>query len=266
MEHLLDAWPLIAKHIDKVDHTLVLADYDGTLTPIVARPELAELQGTTRNLINDLARQSRVTVGLVSGRSLEDLRGKVGIRGIIYVGNHGLEIQGPGISFVHPVARELKPLLQRLCLMLTQALESVKGALVEDKGLTCTVHYRLVDEGRASDIASIVYEAIEKAGAEKMVVVASGKKVYEVRPATNWDKGQAVKLLVETSDRTRNGLTIYLGDDLTDEDAFRMIRRYDYGVSVLVGEPTSASQATYFLRSLSEVSTFLTRILEKVAR
>lgn len=266
MEHLLGAWPLIVKQIDKADHTLVLADYDGTLTHIVKRPELAELQGDTRNLLVDLARQSRVTVGLVSGRSLDDLRGKVDIKGIIYVGNHGLEIQGPGISFIHPAARELKPLLKQLCLKLTQTLETVKGVLVEDKGLTCTVHYRLVDEDRVSDIAGIVYETIRKAEAEKMVVVASGKKVYEVRPATDWGKGQAVKLLVETYDRTRNGITIYLGDDITDEDAFRMIRRYDYGISVFVGEYTSASQANYFLRSPDEVTTFLEKVLEKVAR
>lgn len=109
MEHLLSVWSKVAMQLSNARHVLLLTDYDGTLTPIVERPELANLSKDIRRLLQTLAYQRYITVGVISGRALVDLKDKVGISGIIYAGNHGLEIEGPGISFVNPVADELRP-------------------------------------------------------------------------------------------------------------------------------------------------------------
>ena len=110
MEHLLSVWPRVTLQIRDARHILLLTDFDGTLTPIVERPELANLTENTRLVLEALARRYEFRVGVISGRALADLKDKVGIPGIIYAGNHGLEIEGPEITFVNPVAEEIKPI------------------------------------------------------------------------------------------------------------------------------------------------------------
>ena len=136
MEQLLSAWPEVARRLQRARRILLLTDYDGTLTPIVERPELAHLPESTRMLLKALRYQPRFKVGVISGRALSDLKGRVGIHGIIYAGNHGLEIEGPGISFVNPIAEEMKPVLRVIHQVLKRALGGSRGVLVEDKGLT----------------------------------------------------------------------------------------------------------------------------------
>ena len=152
MEHLLSAWPKVIKQLRSASHILLLLDYDGTLTPIVERPELANLPEGMRQLLQALARQRRLTLGIISGRALADIKEKVGISGIIYAGNHGLEIEGPGISFVSPLAEEFKPILRLMHYVLSQALGAIKGVMVEDKGLTLSVHYRQVAEDKSEEV------------------------------------------------------------------------------------------------------------------
>jgi trehalose 6-phosphate phosphatase len=265
MEHLLSAWPKIIEQFAKARHFLLLSDYDGTLTPIVESPELAALSDDNRNLLNTLAHQPRFTLGIISGRSLGDLKQKVGLEGIIYAGNHGFEIEGPGLSFINPVAEEIKPFFRVVRQLLNMTLGTIKGVLVEDKGLTLSVHYRQVEEDQAKDVKSIIERTINGPISSRIFKVTSGKKVYEVRPAVNWDKGKAIRLLMKKYGRggRQSGLLpIYLGDDLTDEDGFRMIQKYGHGISVLVGEARPDSAAQYGLKSPIEVQEFLGRLLE----
>jgi len=250
-------------------HILLLTDYDGTLTPIVERPESANLPESTRLLFEALARHYEFTVGVISGRSLEDLKEKVSIRGIIYAGNHGLEIEGPGISFVNPMAEEFRPILRIVHQVLSRALQGIRGVIVEDKGLSLSVHYRLVDEYKTEEVNSTFERIAGGAQALGKVRITSGKKVHEVRPAVTWDKGKAVKLLMQKYGRGgRKGglLPIYLGDDLTDEDGFRVIENYGNGLSVFIGEEVQHSAARYFLKSPAEVAEFLEILLEQARR
>jgi len=260
LEYLLSAWPAVLRQLGAARHILLLADYDGTLTPIVERPELAQLPNRVRPLIERLSQRSDITVGIVSGRALSDLRTMVGISGLVYAGNHGLEIEGPGVSFVSPLAAELRPALRVIHFVLSRALSTVKGVLVEDKGLSLSVHYRMVDPERVQEVEDIVRKTIGQAQAAGTARLTSGKKVHEIRPGVDWNKGKAVRLLMKRDGKggRRSGLLpMYLGDDSTDEDAFRVIEAYGKGVSVFVGEPGSQSAARYYLKSPEEVCQFL---------
>jgi len=269
LEHLLSVWPKVAKQLRDARHTLLLTDYDGTLTPIVERPELANLPESTRLILETLAHRYDFTVGVISGRALTDLKDKVSIHGIIYAGNHGLEIEGPGISFVNPVAEELRPVLNTMHYVLSRALGTIRGALVEHKGLTLSVHYRLVEEQKAKEVEGIVKRVVGTAQATGTAKITSGKKVYEVRPAVSWDKGKAIKLLMKRYSKVggKSGpLPVYFGDDLTDEDGFKVIEDYGSGISVFVGKENQHSAARYFLRSPAEVAAFLGMLLEQARR
>ncbi len=266
MEYLLSAWSGVAKQLGSASHILLLLDYDGTLTPIVQSPELADLTDGVRQLLEALARQRRLTLVIISGRALVDLKGKVGISNIIYAGNHGLEIEGPQISFVSPAAEESKPFLRQLHGELSQALGAIEGVLVEDKGLTLSVHYRQVADDKSIEVRRIFERITGDAARSGRIRITSGKKVYEIRPAVAWDKGEVVKMLMARcgkGGRKRGLLPIYLGDDLTDEDGFRVIENYGGGISVFVGERDSPSSARYFLRSPDEVAKFLSLLLEE---
>jgi trehalose 6-phosphate phosphatase len=269
LEHLLSVWPEVVDRFRVATHILLLTDYDGTLTPIMERPELANLAESMRLMLEALARRYDFTVGVISGRALADLKEKVGISGIIYAGNHGLEIEGPGISFVNPVAEELKPLLFIMHHVLNRSLGAIRGVFVENKGLSLSIHYRLAREHRADEVEGIVKKVVGNAEATGKAKITSGKKVYEVRPAVAWNKGKAVKLLMKKygkGGRSSGLLPIYLGDDLTDEDGFQVIQGYGTGLSVFVGEEARSSSAQYFLKSPAEVAVFLEMLLEQARR
>ena len=269
MEHLLSAWRTVAGQLKGARHILLLSDYDGTLTPIVERPELATLPERTRELLRGLSRQRRFTVGIVSGRALADLKDKVGIEGIIYAGNHGLEIDGPGLRFVNPLAEEVRPFFQVVSGVLKLALGTIRGVLIEDKGLTLSVHYRQVAESETKEVKNVFERITTSAQALGKVRTTSGKKVLEVRPAVDWDKGKAIRLLMKRYGRGgRNSglMPVYLGDDLTDEDGFRVIEKYGNGLSVFIGEEPGESVARYFLKSTEEVAEFLGLLLEDSQR
>ena len=265
MQHLFSVWPEAAQRLKAARRVLLLSDYDGTLTPIVDRPELADLPAGTRQLLRALAHRHRFTVGIISGRALSDLKHRVGIGSIVYAGNHGLEIEGPGISFINPLAEEMKPVLRVIHQALSKALITVRGALVEDKGLSLSVHYRLVEKEEVEKAKTIFKRILRVPRLSGKVKITSGKKVHEVRPAVDWDKGKAIKLLMKRYGKggRRSGLLpIYLGDDLTDEDGFRAIERYRDGLTVFVGGESDSTMARYFLRSPGEVERFLSMLLD----
>lgn len=258
MEHLVAAWATVARQLSEARHILLLCDYDGTLTPIVERPEMAELSEKARELLGALATHPKFTVGVMSGRSLSDLKDKVRVRNVVYAGNHGMEIEGPGLRYVNPAAEELRPVLKLLHRVLSRALGAIPGVLVEDKGLTLSVHYRIVELGKTAEVKSAVEQAVGTAQAAGKVRLTAGKMVYEIRPAVEWDKGQALKLLIEKyGRRDKTAAVVYLGDDRTDEDAFKAVEEYGNGVSVFVSEEKAESCARYFLRSPAEVISLL---------
>ena len=264
MEHLFSAWNEVSQRLAASSRVALFSDYDGTLAPIVETPELARMPEGTKELLEALARQRGCTVGIISGRALSDLSERVGIKRIIYAGNHGLEIEGPGIRFIDPIAEELRPVLHLMHRALTRAMGTIKGAFVENKGLTLSVHYRQASEQEEGHVKSIFDNTVAIARSLGKVRVTKGKKVLEVRPPVNWDKGKAIVYLMDAYARQNgkgNILPVFLGDDVTDEDGFKVLKERN-GISIHVGAGDACSGARYFVKSPDEVRTFLGRVLE----
>ncbi|MCR4392909.1 MAG: trehalose-phosphatase [Dehalococcoidales bacterium] len=264
MRYLPEFFAEIREKICRAGQTMLLLDYDGTLTPIVERPEDAHLAEDTHSLLRQLAGIPSLLVGVISGRSLADLKGRVGVEGLIYAGNHGFEIESPQFKYIHPAAEAARPVLEMIRNFLVRSTGHIEGVLLEDKGLTLSLHYRLVMEEDLPELREIMDKAMAGAVTRGLVRVSSGKKVYEFRPAVPWDKGKAVRFLMKSyqkGGRQSGMLVVYLGDDTTDEDAFRVVRRYGHGVGVHVGGDRPDSAAEYWVKSVDEVLSFLGEIL-----
>ncbi len=226
-------------------------DYDGTLTPIAAQPDLAVLGQKPRNTLLSLSQRDRFIVGIISGRSLLDVSAMAGLPDLVYAGNHGLEISGPGLDFVHPEAGAFGKTLGLLVQDLQRDLFSLPGVLVEDKGLTISVHYRLTPDELVGEVESRFKAAVSpylKPGGWK---VTAGKQVLEMRPDIPWDKGKVIDYLQEAYPSA--SLTFYFGDDLTDEDGFEVVQSGG-GIAVFVGQARQPTRAIHRLDSPQEVA------------
>jgi len=249
MKHLLSNWD----EVEGINNILLLLDYDGTLTPIVERPELALLSDEMRELLRSLSK--KYPLAIVSGRSLQDVKNLVRLDGIYYSGNHGFEVSGLGLELKNPEAIKLEPIIKEISEKLEREI-NIEGALVEDKGLTLSLHYRLVSESGIPELENIL-DSVTKPYLDK-IRITHGKKVFEVRPDIDWDKGKAVLWLIDSIPDGRELLPIYLGDDRTDEDAFIALK--DRGIGIIVSESHEKSNAKYFLRNVDEVRMFLERL------
>lgn len=239
---------------------ILLLDFDGTLAPIVDRPEMAALPAATKRALEQLSAQETVHVAIISGRGLADARDRVRLDGVWYAGNHGMEIHGPGIDRVHPEARAARPELERARAAIERAIGGIEGAFVEDKGLTLSVHYRLTPRDEVGAVRAAVERAVAAAPSLRMT---EGKEVLEVRPRIDWDKGRAVEFLLEQLAPEAGVPVLYIGDDRTDEDAFRALRRSGRGEGVVVADPPPpSSEASSYLSAPSEVATLLERLAD----
>jgi trehalose-phosphatase len=240
------------------DRCLLLLDYDGTLTPIVEHPDAARLSSAMQRVLALLSQEARFQVGLVSGRSLADLRTRVDGQGLFLAGNHGLEIEGPGLSYLHPEMQRLRPQLDALVQALRRDLAAIPGAWVEDKGLTLSVHIRQVPATRVPEVEGRLLAHAGPAMGAGLLALRTGKAVLEVRPFVAWDKGEAVRWIAAQISREMpqsHVLPVYIGDDDTDEDAFRVLR--SDGIGIVVGRARRQSAAHYYVDSVEAVGRFL---------
>ncbi len=236
-----------------------MADYDGTLTPIAKRPEDAVMSQEMKKLLSDLT--SVCPVGIISGRSLKDLKSMVDLPRAYYSGNHGFEISGPSVDFVLDEAKEAKKSVQKICKNLEDRVGSFDGVIVENKTYTASVHYRLVEESEKIDRIIETVEGLLAPYREKNVIeVKYGKKVIEIGPKIDWDKGKAVSLLLKVINLEEETMPIYLGDDITDEDAFHTLK--NNGISILVSEEERETAADYRLKNHQEVK----KLIKKIAK
>jgi trehalose 6-phosphate phosphatase len=205
----------------------VFLDYDGTLTPIVDDPDAALLPDPTRVTIQQLV--SIVLVAIVSGRDLDDVRRKVGIDGLAYAGSHGLDILHPD-GTRQQLATEYAGELDRAQASLESELDGIPGVRIERKTFAIAVHDRQVsDPGLRTRIAHVVAGLGE---AHTQLRATGGKRIHELRPDIDWDKGRAIEALMAEL-HAENHLPVYLGDDLTDEDGFRAVKARG-GIAVVV--------------------------------
>lgn len=263
VNNFLDHWSGIKETFQGKDILLFL-DYDGTLTPIVERPELAILPPETKEVLEKLIKNECFHVYVVSGRALADVKKLVDIDNIVYLGNHGfeIEIEGAGIDFGSFPFSRFREILEYLKWEINKELIFFKDAFVEDKGLGLSVHYRMLNARDESIFKIFLQRITQEFLLRKEIHIGTGKKVFEIRPPIDWDKGKAVLWLLKAHEedmKKHKTVAVYIGDDLTDEDAFEALEKI--GITIHVGKP-QLTAAEYFLESPQEVTRFLEYLVD----
>ncbi|KAF7115847.1 hypothetical protein RHSIM_RhsimUnG0046800 [Rhododendron simsii] len=248
-------------------------DYDGTLSPIVDNPDHAFMSDTMRAAVREAAKY--FPTAIISGRSRDKVYDFVGLTELYYAGSHGMDIVGPvrplsndhlncirstdkqgkEVNLFQPASKFL-PMIEEVFRALVESTKDIKGANVENNKFCVSVHYRNVDEKYWTTIAQCVQKTLED---YPHLRLTHGRKVFEVRPVLDWDKGKAVEFLLESLGLSNcdDVLPIYVGDDRTDEDAFKVLREGNRGYGILVSSIPKESTAFYSLRDTSEVLEFL---------
>ena len=230
-------------------------DYDGTLAPIARTPDAAVMPARTGDILRQLATLG--TVAIISGRDRIDVERMVGIPGLVYAGAHGFDIGGGALGErTHSIGSDFAAALAAVRRHLETSLADIDGALIEVKSKSIVVHYRLAAEPDVPVIKAAVRGAMGGATGLRLM---SGKKVLEILPAIDWNKGRAVLWLIEALKLTaENTAVIYIGDDVTDEDAFKAVATCGIGIRVVDADGyDNDTAATYRLGDTGEVAHFL---------
>ncbi|CAJ1950394.1 unnamed protein product [Sphenostylis stenocarpa] len=257
---------------------VVFLDYDGTLSPIVDDPDKAYMSDAMRAAVREVA--YCFPTAIVSGRRKDKVYEFVKLKNVRYAGSHGMDISTPlgsskcedqkhqikavdekgnHVVHFHP-AKEFLPTIQEIIKVLKENTRRIKGSMIEDNMFCVTVHYRCVKNEEDVSALREMVESIMKP--YPSFHISRGRKVMEIRPNVNWDKGRALMYLLDTLgfDNFNNVLPMYLGDDKTDEDAFKVIRNIGRGFPIVVSSIAKETEASYSLRGPSDVLAFLIRL------
>lgn len=259
MKHALEKWTFINKRI-KGETILLFLDFDGTLAPIASTPARVQFPSRTKKILRQLHSLPNIKLVIISGRDLDDIKKIVGIPGIVYVGNHGCQISGVGIDWQHdfPVVRQRK--MRKLNKELSITMKEIRGVLIENKNMSIAVHYRNVKNKDMPKFQKTLTKILRPYIVPLFIKVSVGKKVVEFGLATPWNKGKAVNRIIhriKISERIDSHVSVYIGDDVTDETAFKTLKHK--GITIHVGTGTQ-SAASYYLRNPAEVATFLGKL------
>ncbi|XP_042435978.1 probable trehalose-phosphate phosphatase 6 isoform X2 [Zingiber officinale] len=248
---------------------VMFLDYDGTLSPIVDDPDCAFMSDAMREAVRDVARH--FPTAIVSGRCRDKVFNFVQLRELYYAGSHGMDIKGPSkqtkrtnskdksVSF-QPASEHL-PMIDEVYKTLVEKTNSISGSRIENNKFTLSVHFRCVDEKKWSSLTDQVRAVVKD---YPQLTLTVGRKVLEIRPTIKWDKGKALEFLLESLGFAdcSNVFPVYIGDDNTDEDAFRVLHERGQGVGILVSKVAKKTKASFSLRDPTEVKEFLRRLVE----
>ncbi|KAJ0673351.1 putative trehalose-phosphatase [Helianthus annuus] len=249
---------------------VVFLDYDGTLSNIVPNPDEAFMSKKMRRVVSEVARC--FPTAIISGRSRDKVYGFVKLDDIYYAGSHGLDIAAPFQCQNRPVdkngeevvrfqpAQIYQPLIYKILDVLKEETNDIKGVMLENNKFCVSVHFRHVSDKDFPVLEEVVKSLVDDLGEFRL---SQGKKVFEIRPDIEWDKGHALEYLLETLGygSSNDVLPIYIGDDRTDEDAFKAIKKRGKGYSIVVSTSPKDTMASYSLRSPSDVKKFLSRLV-----
>ncbi|KAK7351175.1 hypothetical protein VNO77_10429 [Canavalia gladiata] len=248
---------------------VVFLDYDGTLSPIVTDPDKAFMTRKMRATLKGIARH--FPTAIVTGRCRDKVYNFVKLAELYYAGSHGMDIKGPtksqspkkgnnkGVLF--QPASQFLPMIDEVYKILLEKTNSVPGAKVENNKFCLSVHFRCVDEKSWAPLAEKVKLVLNE---YPQLRLTQGRKVLEIRPAIKWDKGKALEFLLKALgyENSDDVFPIYIGDDRTDEDAFKVLRSRGQGIGILVSRVPKETDASYTLQDPSEVEQFLRRLVE----
>jgi trehalose 6-phosphate phosphatase len=231
-------------------------DFDGTLAPIRVDPDAPQLSPEIERSLATLSTRRLVRVVVISGRALDDLAERIPIEGVDLAGNHGLELRLDGQRTVPEEVKQHHTTVRKAARTIRSKLSDIPSCRVENKGLTLSVHVRETPADRLTDVRRLVTDTV--AGTPGLTL-SEGKQVFEVSPNVPYDKGTAISQLA--SETPADWLALYLGDDTTDEDAFRAIQPGSVGIHV--GSNTETA-ARYRLPDQSDVPAFLCWLVENL--
>jgi trehalose-phosphatase len=235
-------------------------DFDGTLVEFTVDPAAVRLPDSRQMLVQSLAKRVDISSGIVSGRRISDLRDRVGAgSSIFYAGLHGLEIEGPGLRFMHNAMALAAPTIGVLARELRHAMASLPGVMIEDKAFSVVLHVRGASPADRAHATTRFQALAEPYVSDGTLRLQPGNEIFELLPNIDWTKGDAVRCIVRNVETQRNQTVwpVYVGDDSTDEDAFEAIG--DGGLTVSVGRRTVG--ASFCLPDPATAETFLRAIL-----
>ncbi|KAJ4814510.1 Trehalose 6-phosphate phosphatase [Rhynchospora pubera] len=249
---------------------VMFLDYDGTLSPIVDNPDRAFMDDEMRDAVREVA--SCFPTAIVTGRSRDKVYKFVKLEELYYAGSHGMDIQGPkkgpkftkikekAVVLFQPASKFL-PLIREVYKLLVERTKSTPGAKVENNKFCLSVHFRCVDPQKWSSLAEQVNAIIKE---YPNLRLTRGRKVLEIRPIIRWDKGKALEFLLESLGFAdlHSVFPIYIGDDQSDEDAFKVLQHRRQGAGILVSKSPKETGASYSLREPAEVMKFLHGLVE----
>ncbi|KAL7154706.1 hypothetical protein ABFS83_03G019300 [Erythranthe nasuta] len=247
---------------------VVFLDYDGTLSPIVNDPDRAFITNEMREAVKNVA--ENFPTAIVSGRCRTKVYNFVRLSELYYAGSHGMDIKGPSKghrqtkgnqTVMCQPAREFLPMIDEVYKALVEKVRYIPGSKVEHNKFCLSVHYRCVEEKRWCELADQVKRVVKN---YPLLRLSQGRKVFEIRPTIKWDKGNALEFLLESLGYAESDdvFPVYIGDDRTDEDAFKVLRVREQGIGILVSKAPKETNATYSLQEPSEVMHFLKRLVE----
>ncbi len=251
MQRFQAALPTIIRQCARAEGLLLLFDFDGTLSAIVERPSQARMLRGWGERLARLNRQRDIVVGIVTGRALDDIRRRARVSGIIYAASHGFEITR-GTTKIFSGGREHHRPLACLARQFEHTLKDIRGVQIEYKQSAVAVHYRRVEPCQRAEVRRRVKAIARPFLRPRGWMITKGKMVMEVRPAGQWNKGSAVAWIIKQV--APRFIPCYIGDDVTDEDAFRVIGRG--GITVRIGKREN-SRAQYFVQHIDELIPWL---------
>lgn len=260
-----DELPSALDHIQDIirkkgDRTfLFFFDFDGTLAPIVDQPDQAALPKETYDLLQKLAKNYKVAI--VSGRDRKDIEAKMNLHHLYYAGSHGFDIAGPnGMHHQHPEADSIIPELEKISHELEQIFKEKKQVKIEKKKFAIAIHHRGAEQEVIKEVEKKVKERLSDSDQLKW---DKGKSIIEIKPNVDWNKGKAVLWIMDQLGMSEDKcLPVYLGDDTTDEDAFRELQ--EKGVSIMIEDHDQKTYAQYALNDQKQVADFIQKILSHV--
>ena len=235
-------------------------NYDGTLTTIKEHRDQAVISDETRQALYALSRKH--TVAILSARQREDIERLIGIEDLFYIGSWGFDIAAPGFCMVHPKAKRISPLIEQLCESLGRTIGTIPGVSIESKKYNIGIHYRLAPADAVPGIKDELEKIVENHA--DLRLAPSGKKAFELLPNVGWGKGSAICWIMKTIKCAwSKASVVYIGDDITDEFAFRTIRTR--GIGIVVDEEIKPSAAHFRLSHPDDVLKLLQMIVERTA-
>lgn len=268
MKYAFDYLQTINELLRAYKKIILLTDFDGTLTPIQEHPDMAVLSEEMHQILLNISHSRTFFLGIITGRSLLQIKKLVTIPKILYAANHGIELEGPGVRFSSAEAKKARHNLWQVYMQLFTSLRHVKGVYLEDKGYTLSVHYRLVKKARDVEfITNTLTSIIKPYGERNALFLSTGKKVYEIRPPVTWNKATTIQWLLTNYFPLTVGedaLLVYLGDDTADIEVFHALKGKE--LTIFVGNPSDTSAANYYVNSPDEVKKFLEYLYKQKSR